>query len=142
MSIEDMINPTPVDHHTAHTEIRKKSREQGLIIFSNPPYGTISAQEGQDLALAASAFYPSLSVLFLGDGLLNCLNTQQPSDYLKSFCATFASFPMYDIHHVYGTLQDCEGLGIHAHDLTLPLQLLDHLELQSLLQHADWVLHY
>jgi sulfur relay (sulfurtransferase) DsrF/TusC family protein len=92
--------------------------------------------------MAASAFYPSLSVLFLGDGLLNCLNTQLPVDSLKPFCKTFSAFPMYDIQNLYGTLQDCEQLGIKPNDLNLPLQLLDHIGLQSLLHSAHWILHY
>jgi tRNA 2-thiouridine synthesizing protein C len=138
----DNLGTAPGRHPFSHTEICKKSNEQGLIIFSSAPYGKITAQEGQDLAMAASAFYPELSILFLGDGLLNCLNSQMSVDTLKPFCKTFASFPLYDIQYVYALEQDCHSFGLKAQDFNLPLTLLDHVGLQSLLQSAHWILHY
>jgi tRNA 2-thiouridine synthesizing protein C len=72
-----------------------------MVIFSQRPHSSIHAQEALDAALAGTAF-AEVSLLFLGDGVLQLL--YEPIDatpqHRKAFQRGFAALTDYEITNI------------------------------------------
>ncbi len=94
-----------------------------LFIMDRAP-GGISAQEGFDALLTGSAF-AQCSVLFLGDGLYQLLDGQNPEALgARNFSLGFGALEDYGVHHVYCSATDLEASGLAAADLVLKVEVL------------------
>lgn len=73
-----------------------------LLIFNSPPYGTSAARDLLDIALTCSVFEQNISLLFLGDGVLQLLSNQHSAPLRqKNLNALHSSLAMYDIEAIY-----------------------------------------
>lgn len=71
------------------------------FVFSHVPHGCSAGREGLDALLAVSA-YSTPAAFFIGDGVLQLLNGQQPARILgRDYIATFKLFALYDIHECW-----------------------------------------
>lgn len=94
---------------------KQSAPKRFLLIFSRPPYGTSAARDLLDIALACSVFEQTISLLFLGDGVLQLIPNQQSAPLRqKNLNALHSSLVMYDIESIY---VDAESLTGHALDL-------------------------
>ena len=60
------------------------------FVFSTVPHGSSSGREGLDALLATSALTEDLGVFFIGDGVFQILQGQQPDVVLaRDYIATF-----------------------------------------------------
>ncbi|MBR9727150.1 sulfurtransferase complex subunit TusC [Shewanella intestini] len=90
------------------------------ILFRHSPYGNAASREGLDLALLSASFEQEVSVIFIGEGLLNLLPNQQPQlSGVKDYIATFKAMPLYDIESVLVCEQSLAQLGIGINELSL-----------------------
>lgn len=88
------------------------------FIFTRPPHGSSSGREGLDAALATSALTDNIALYFIGDGVFQLLDHQNPSLILsRHYAATFGILALYDITECY---------------------LCDESIAQRCLQNADW----
>jgi len=68
------------------------------FVFSTVPHGSASGREGLDALLATSALTEDLGVFFIGDGVFQILQGQQPDAVLaRDYIATFKLLGLYDI---------------------------------------------
>ena len=68
------------------------------FVFSTVPHGSASGREGLDALLATSALTEGLGVFFIGDGVFQILQGQQPDVVLaRNYIATFKLLELYDI---------------------------------------------
>ncbi|EKU4725840.1 MULTISPECIES: sulfurtransferase complex subunit TusC [Citrobacter] len=68
------------------------------FVFSTVPHGNASGREGLDALLATSALTEDLGVFFIGDGVFQILQGQQPDAVLaRDYIATFKLLGLYDI---------------------------------------------
>ena len=78
------------------------NKKKILFILKSPPYASTSAQEGLETILAASVFEQDITVLFMGDGVLQLLKSQQGNTIQrKNIASLLEAFPVYDIEKVY-----------------------------------------
>lgn len=114
-----------------------------LFINRQTPHGTSIAQEALDVLLMASTFVQDISVLFLGDGVLQ-LKTQQDTSLLntKNFSAAFKAFPLYDIEKVYVEKTALEKYGLTVNDLLVSAELLNDTQITELMAQQDSILNF
>lgn len=114
-----------------------------LVVIRHPPYGSSLARAALDVALAAAAFERNISLLFLGDGVLQLLPGQDGRAVgLKNLGAALGSLPLYGIEQVY---VDAEAAGRYGLDLAAaPVRSrpLDGEALRQLLASHDHLLGF
>ena len=72
------------------------------FVFSTVPHGSASGREGLDALLATSALTEDLGVFFIGDGVFQFLQGQQPDVVLaRDYIATFKLLGLYDIEQCW-----------------------------------------
>jgi tRNA 2-thiouridine synthesizing protein C len=73
-----------------------------LLVIRHSPYGSSLARASLDVALATAAFDQALSLLFVGDGVLQLLPDQDcEARGIKNVGRLLASLPLYGIEQVY-----------------------------------------
>ncbi len=114
-----------------------------LFICRHSPYGSHLARSGLDAALAAAAFEQTVTLLFLGDGVLQ-LNGAQEGRAIghRDLGRLLASLPLYDIESVYAEAVAMQRHGIDETSVPLPVKLLDHEQIQGLLSQSDHLLGF
>ena len=84
-----------------------------LVVFTQAPYTGSLARSGLDLALAAAAFEQPLSVLFIGEGVLQLLPEQDTTKLgIRNMAKTLASMPLYGVETLYVDAHSLDTLGI------------------------------
>lgn len=72
------------------------------FVFSTTPHGSASGREGLDALLATSALTEDIGVFFIGDGVFQILEGQQPGVILaRDYIATFKLLELYDIEQCW-----------------------------------------
>lgn len=105
-----------------------------LLIVRQAPYGSSLARAAIDAALAAAAFDQPVSLLFMGEGILQLLPDQDSSALgVKNLGKLLASLPLYDIDKVYVDAESMQRLGVAQSQLAMPAELLDDAGLRGLL---------
>jgi tRNA 2-thiouridine synthesizing protein C len=114
-----------------------------LIIFRKAPVGTSWAREAMDLALVSAAFGQKVSLLFMGDGVFQLAQNQQPSAVeQKGTQAMMQALPMYDIEQIYVHQDSLDQRGMHSDQLHIDCQSLDSKALPGLLQQHKQVFNF
>jgi len=114
-----------------------------LIINQSAPYASSKARESLDVALTCAIFEMPVSLLFMGDGVLQLLKGQQPEALqTKKHEAMLTALPMYDIDCLYVTSSDLKLHGLHSEDLAVPVNIVEQKQIASLIQQHDTVLTF
>ena len=109
-----------------------------LIVFRNPPYSDSLARAGLDLALAAAAFEQPLSVLFMGEGVLQLLSDQDTSDLgVRNLGKTLASLPLYGVETLHVDARSLATFGMTTACLPDNCEVLDSKAVNALMQQHD-----
>lgn len=95
------------------------------FIFRTSPYGSAAGREGLDALLATSALTEELAVFFIGDGVYQLLEQQDPAAVLaRNHTATFGLLELYDIESVYVCAESLAERGIDPSRLTIAADAL------------------
>lgn len=122
------------------TAAAKKSQ---LIVIRHTPYGNSLARASLDSALAAAAFDQPVSVLFLGDGVLQLLPEQDSATIgTRNIARLIASMPLYDIETLYADQGALARLAITSDDLPPAVEPLDDAAIKRLMAQHDHVLGF
>lgn len=117
--------------------------KQFLIVCRHPPYGSSQARDALDVAMATAAFDQQVAMLFLGDGVLQLLNTQDGAAIeQKSHDKQLGALPLYDIDSLYVDAHSLRLHGLDSDDLVLPAQLVTDEEISSLFSSHPVVLGF
>lgn len=111
-----------------------------LLIFKHPPYGTSSARDLLDIALTCSVFEQSISLLFIGDGVLQLLSNQHSAPLRqKNLNALHSSLAMYDIESIYVEDSALRYHGIDIEQLQINASQLNSDAIKQLINQHDVV---
>ena len=114
-----------------------------LVISRRPPYGSCHARDALDTALTSAVFEQPVTMLFMGDGVLQLIQAQQPAGIQqKNLAATLSALPLYDIEQLYVCASAMQQRGLKAEDCVLPVQLLDSNAIAELIRQHDVVLSF
>ncbi|MGY0219942.1 sulfurtransferase complex subunit TusC [Endozoicomonadaceae bacterium StTr2] len=104
------------------------------VIMTKPPYGSLTAREALDSALVAATYDLNVTLLFLGDGVLQLLGNQNPADIQqKNLNALHASLPLYGIERLVVDAQALKQHNLTAEDLVSDVEVLEADALSNLI---------
>lgn len=113
-----------------------------LIIFSHSPYINSESLEGFELALALAAFEQNVSLLFMGDGVLQLLPNQNPELInQKNFTKAFAGLDLFEINPLYIEQDAANTYGITKLMPQLESNLVDVHKINSIIAAHDFVIN-
>ncbi|MFT7221725.1 MAG: tRNA 2-thiouridine synthesizing protein C [Candidatus Azotimanducaceae bacterium] len=113
-----------------------------LFVFSQPPHGRINAQEGFDALLMGSAF-AECSALFIGEGVLQLVNHQQPeAQGFKNYTLGFSALKDYGVLHIACSQSALNHYGLAEDDLIIPVERLDAVSQRQWLSDFEKVLTF
>lgn len=113
------------------------------FVFSSSPHGSSSGREGLDALLATSAFCDTLSVFFIGDGVLQLIEGQQPQHILsRDYIASFKMLPLCDVEDIYVCRASLAARGLAQAETVLPTQVLALEQVKKRLSECDRILHF
>lgn len=114
-----------------------------LLICRHAPYGDATAREALDVALTAATFDQTVSMLFLGDGVLQLISGQQPADIAqKALDKQLAALPLYDVETIYVEAEALIARGLASADFALPVQSLSAADIARQIDAHDIVLGF
>lgn len=120
-----------------------KANKRQLVVIRQTPYGNSLARAALDAALTAAAFEQPVSLLFLGDGVLQLLPTQDSTVInTRNIAKLIASLPLYDIETLHVDASALIRYSIAAQDLPQNLKLLDTADIHQLITEHDHVLSF
>lgn len=116
---------------------------QILVIFRKAPAGSAWAREALDLALVGAAFGQKVSLLFMGDGVFQLLEQQNPKLIgQKGTQAMMQALPMYEIDNLYVEGHSLAERGLDLEQLAVNCQVLNADEMPKLLQQHQQVFNF
>ena len=114
-----------------------------LVIVRQPPYGSSLARAALDTALASAAFEQAVSVLFMGDGVLQLMPDQDSEAIgVKNIGRLLASLPLYDIETVYVDANAARRYQLDLAAAPLPVRALDGKGMRKLMTGCDHLLGF
>ncbi len=118
-------------------------RKRMLVLLRKPPHGSIFGQEALEAVLVAGAFEQDVTLLLMGDGVLNLLAGQQ-ADLLehRDLLTTFASLKEYDVHHIVVQESALRQRGLVTTDLAMKVDVLDDQRIAKLIDAQDVVISF
>jgi tRNA 2-thiouridine synthesizing protein C len=123
--------------------VNSSNKKSQLVLIRRSPYGSSLARAALDAALAAAAFDQAVSVLFLGDGVLQLLPDQDSIAIdARNIGKLIASMPLYDIEKVYVDATALARFSLRAEDLPQVVVPLDDAALHRLITDHDHVLEF
>lgn len=134
------MNPSQAQGNTTDQK-NKQSVKRFLLISKCPPYGSSVARDLIDIALTCSVFEQPVSLLFLGDGVLQLLPNQNPIQIgQKNLNSLQSSLALYDIESIYVDALALTFHGLTLDDLHLNAVLVKEDSLKALIREHDVVL--
>lgn len=115
-----------------------------LLISRHAPYGSSTAREAIDAALAASIYDQNIGILFMDDGVFQLLKNQQAQHVdQKNIGSILPALNLYGIENVYVHRESLDDRTITTHELILDdLQLLSNKDVGDLLSQQDQLLSF
>ena len=114
-----------------------------LLLIRHSPYGSSLARASIDVALAAAAFDQAVSLLFIGDGVLQLLPEQETqAQGVRNLGKLLASLPLYDIEQVFVDAEAAERYKLDLATTPVPTQALDDKAVAQLLLSHDHLLGF
>lgn len=114
-----------------------------LVIVRHSPYGSSLGRASLDTALAAAAFDQPVSLLFMGDGVLQ-LRADQDSQAIgvKNIGRLLASLPMYEIEQVYVDAEATKRYDMDLANAPVATQMLDGTGMRQLMSRCEHLLGF
>ena len=112
------------------------------FLFRTAPHGNAISREGLDALLAATAFCDEeeIGVFFIGDGVLNVLDGQNPELLLqKDFIRTFKLLDLYDIEQRFVCADSLDQYNLQTEQLIISAEKMDRTSLINKLSQAEKV---
>lgn len=108
------------------------------LIHRRVPHGSASARESLDALLALSAYTEHLAVFFMGDGVYQLLEGQQPQLILgRHIAPTFKLLDLYDIDRIFVCEASLQQRGLAEQALLLNPERLSLAQMRSRLAEYD-----
>lgn len=114
-----------------------------LLMIRHSPYGSGLARASLDVALAAAAFEQPVSLLFMGEGVLQLLPDQDSTQIgRKNLSRALTSLPLYDIDSVYVDRAAADRYHLDLATAPLVVLPLDSRQIHQLMCQHDHLLGF
>jgi len=123
--------------------VNATDKKSVLVVIRRSPYGSSLAKASLDVALAAAVFEQPVSLLFMGDGVLQLLAEQESRAIgVKNIGRLLASLPLYDIESVYVDARAAAHYGVDLSQAPVVMQALDGSGVHQLMAGCDHLLGF
>jgi tRNA 2-thiouridine synthesizing protein C len=113
------------------------------IVFTSAPHSTSAGREGLDALLAISAYSEDICVVFVGDGVFQLLDNQDPAGILsKDYIPMFKLLTLYDIEDIRICKASLDARGVLDAPRVIEATLSTQEEVVELLQQSQKVLTF
>lgn len=111
-----------------------------LLTCRHSPWSGLAARETLDIALSGGAFDLPVSMLWLGEGVLQLVAKQQ-SDLIeqKNLQAQLSALSLFGVESLYVAKDDLERFALQATDLILEPQVMSAQQIAELIAEHDLV---
>lgn len=83
------------------------------VINSRAPFSSTAGKDALDIALIFGSYEQNIALFFLGDGVYQLTDQQNPAlIHQKNYLKTFSAFEFYDIEQVYVCAQSLKDRGL------------------------------
>lgn len=115
-----------------------------LIISRHAPYGTSTARDALDTALAASVYDQQVRMLFMDDGVFQLLDNQQPLGISqKNMSSMLSALPIYGTEEIYVHTGSLQQRNLTRDDLAIDFaHSLSDSEVAILINQQDHILSF
>ncbi|AIX49547.1 MULTISPECIES: sulfurtransferase complex subunit TusC [Pantoea] len=112
------------------------------FLFTRAPHGSSAGREGLDAVLATGALSEDVGLFFIGDGVLQLTEQQQPKTILaRDYIATFGVLALYDIEQCYICQHSLLARGVSlSAERVLTAQVLESDALRQTLASFDRII--
>ncbi|PCH57735.1 MAG: hypothetical protein COC15_00460 [Legionellales bacterium] len=98
--------------------------------------------EASNSVLAASAFSSKVSVLFMGNGVMQ-ITKQYTHPLYKDYQERYAAWKMYDIESILVSLQSLELFGLEKTDCSIQgVTYFNQSEIKQIMHDSDIIFHF
>ena len=114
-----------------------------LFINTKPPYSSQATKESLDAALASAAFGVDVGLLFIGDGVFQMKDGQNPAPQShKRTGPIFQALELYEISNVYVCEEDLVERGLSSDDLMIQASIIPRSKIPTVLADFDHLLTF
>ncbi|MGR6830821.1 sulfurtransferase complex subunit TusC [Aliivibrio wodanis] len=111
------------------------------FVFQSSPHSTTKGREGLDAILAASAYSEDIGIFFIGDGVQQLLEAQQPEQILsRDYIAGFKMLPLYDLEEIFVCQTALLNRGLKAHNLNIDVEVISNQQINEKLAQCAQVM--
>ncbi len=106
-----------------------------LFVLRKSSHSGSYVQETLDIVLTTAAFDQKVGVLLLDDGVFHLKKGQHPEKTgIKDTAAIFKALEFYDVEDIYAERESLLDRGLNSTDLCLPVQVVNRMDVASLMQ--------
>lgn len=114
-----------------------------LFLSAHLPWAGTAATACADLLMTAAVFGQQVTVVFIGDGVLQLQEGQDGSSAgQKTLARQFPAFELYEIQRICAEAAALHHHGLDARDLVVPVEVLDAQQLRALLVDNEVVFQF
>ena len=111
------------------------------FVFQSSPHSTTKGREGLDAILAASAYSEDIHIFFIGDGVLQLLENQQPEKVLsRDYIAGFKMLALNDLEEIFVCNTALLNRGIKKSHLLIDVDVISNQQINEQLSQCDQVM--
>ena len=123
--------------------MNKQTSTALLVVIRHSPYGSSLARASLDTALAAAAFDVPVTLLFIGDGVLQLVPEQDSQAVgAKNIGRLLSSMPMYDIETVYADTRAAQRYGLDLSKSPIAAEPVNDEEIRALIANCTTLLGF
>ena len=113
------------------------------FVFHTAPHQTSAGREALDAVLAASAYSEEIGVFFIGEGVLQLLQSQQPDLILsRNYISAFKLLDLYDIEARFICQDSLKAWGIDVSELIIDGAVIPRKNVAEQLASFDKIVNY
>ncbi|QIQ42090.1 MAG: sulfurtransferase complex subunit TusC [Buchnera aphidicola (Microlophium carnosum)] len=113
------------------------------FVFSHAPHGTSFGREGLDAIFSISSIFKKISLFFIGDGVLQLINSHQSENILsRNYTSSFSILSFYNIKDFYCCKASLIERGLSNNNFILNINILDSYMLRSKLDNYDAIMNF
>ncbi|KAB2823196.1 sulfurtransferase complex subunit TusC [Aliivibrio finisterrensis] len=102
------------------------------FVFQSSPHSTTKGREGLDAILAASAYSEDIDIFFIGDGVLQVLENQQPEHILsRDYISGFKMLALYDLEEIFVCQTALSNRGLKPSNLNIEVGVISNQQINE-----------
>lgn len=112
-----------------------------VFIFQQAPFSSPMAREGLEALLAAAAFEQNPTVIFMGDGIWQLLESGDTPSH-KNHSKMLGALPLYGVEHIYVHQPSLSQRHLEISDLLLPAAPINNQQFATHIASAKTVFNF